>query len=123
MARTLRKQVLINACALIADPAAWTIGALARDVDGNQVEWHCQLASKWSGMGAIYRAAYDLLADVKEATRLGNEIHNAFCPSHWPRKGGLSFINDGWGHAAVLAVLNRAVQAAEPHRKSRAAIP
>ena len=70
-------------------------------------------------MGGIYRAAYDLVADVKEAARIGNDIAKTFCPSHWPRKGGLSFINDAWGHAAVLSVLNRAVQAAEPHRKSR----
>lgn len=119
VARTLRKQVLISARALIADPARWTTGALARDADGSQVEWNGQSASKWCATGAIYRAVYDLVAGAKEAERIGNDIAESFRPSHWPRKGGLSFINDGLGHVAVLAVLSRAVQAADPHRKAR----
>jgi hypothetical protein len=80
MARTLGKQVLISARTLIADPARWTTGALARDTDGSQVEWNGQSASKWSAIGAIYRAAYDLIADAKEAERIGNDIAKSFCP-------------------------------------------
>jgi len=56
MTVTVQKQVLITARALIADPEHWT-----RSV-------------QWCAMGAIYRAAYDLVGDANEATRIGKEV-------------------------------------------------
>jgi hypothetical protein len=61
MTTTVQKQVLINARALIADPAHWTRGALARSADDNYVDWYDRSATKWCAQGAIYRAAYDLV--------------------------------------------------------------
>ena len=63
MTTTVQKQVLINARALIADPAHWTRGKIARTANGRKVEWHDQSATKWCAMGAMYRAAYDLVGE------------------------------------------------------------
>jgi hypothetical protein len=111
MTTTVQKQVLINARALIADPAHWTRGTLASTANGRQVGWHDQSATKWCAMGAIYRAAYDLVGDPKEATRIGDEVAKSVCPNHW-LSGGLPAINDVRGHAAVLKVFDKALQAA-----------
>ena len=78
---------------------------------GHEVQWYDHSATKWCAMGAIYRAAYDLVGDTKEATRIGNEVARRVYPPRWLR-GGLPTINDGLGHAAVLAVFDKALQAA-----------
>ena len=111
MTTTVQKQVLINARALIADPAHWTTGTLAYTADGHHVDWYDYSATKWCALGAIYRAAYDLVGDPKEATRIGNEVAKSVCPTHWLR-GDLPVINDARGHTAVLAVFDKALQAA-----------
>src|SRR3989442_13897257 len=112
MTTTVQKQVLINARALIADPAHWTRGTLACNVNNRKVEWHDPSATKWCAMGAIYRAAYDLVGDLQEATRIGNEVVvKSVSPTRWFR-GGLPVINDMRGHAAVLKLFDKALQAA-----------
>ena len=95
MTTTVQKQVLINARALIADPQQWTSDTLARTTSGYHVDWHDHSATKWCAMGAIYRAAYDLVGDPREATRIGNEVAKSVCPTRWFR-GGLPAINDAW---------------------------
>ena len=111
MTTTVQKQVLINARALIADRAHWTRAALGRTANGRNVEWHDKSATKWCAQGAIYRAAYDLVGDPRQATRIGNEVAKSVCRTPWFR-GGLPAINDWRGHAAVLAVFDKALQAA-----------
>jgi hypothetical protein len=111
MTTTVQNQVLIDARALIADRAHWTSGTLARNADGHHVDWYDHSAAKWCAMGAIYRAAYDLVGDPKEATRIGNKVAQRVCPPRWLH-GRLPTINDGLGHAAVLALFDKALQAA-----------
>ena len=110
MTTTVQKQVLINARALIADPARWTRGALACNANGRKVDWSDRSATKWCAHGAIYRAAYDLVADQKEATRIGNEAAKSIYGPHWLFVS-LAIINDRQGHAAVLAVFDKALAA------------
>ena len=112
MTTTVQKQVLINARALIADPAHWTSGTLACTANGWPVAWDDRSASKWCAQGAIYRAASDLLGDQKEATRIGNEVANNICPRRWLSRPPLPILNDKQGHAAVLAVFDKALEAA-----------
>jgi YD repeat-containing protein len=111
MTTTVKNQVLINARALIAERAHWTTGTLACTANGRRVAWHDQSATKWCALGAIYRAAYDLVGDPTEATRIGNEVAKSVSPARWFR-GGLPAINDVRGHAAVLKVFDKALQAA-----------
>jgi hypothetical protein len=63
-------------------------------------------------MGAIYRAAFELLGDQKEATRIGNDVIKRLSPagaSHL--RGYLPTLNDREGHGAVLAAFDRALGA------------
>ena len=112
MTTTVQQQVLINARALIADPSHWTVGTLATTARGHPVAWHAGTARKWCAQGAIYRAAYDLIGDQKKAMRIGNDVMKSICPTRWLSGAGLATINDSQGHAAVLAVFDKALQAA-----------
>ena len=111
MTTTVQKQVLINARALIADPAHWTRCTHARTEDDHVVDWYDRSATKWCAQGAIYRAAYDLVGDQKEAARIGDGVANSICPRRWLSRP-LAILNDARGHAAVLAVFDEAMQAA-----------
>ena len=110
MTTTVQKQVLINARALIADPAHWTSCTLARAADDHVVDWYDPSATKWCAQGAIYRAAYDLVGDQNEATRIGNEVAKNIYRPRW-LFANLPNINDRHGHAAVLAVFDKALAA------------
>jgi len=110
MTTTVQKQVLINARALIADPAHWTSCTLARAADDHVVDWYDRSATKWCAQGAIYRAAYDLVGDQKEATRIGNEVAKSIYRPSW-RFVSLPNMNDRQGHATVLAVFDKALAA------------
>ena len=111
MTTTMQKQVLINSRALIADPAQWTKCALARTAGDRVVDWYDRSATKWCAQGAIYRAAYDLVGDQKEATRIGNEVVKMVRPSRWLGVS-LPAMNDWRTHAAVLARFDKALEAA-----------
>ena len=111
MTTTVQKQVLINARALIANPQHWTTRTLACGADGRHVEWHDRSASKWCAVGAIYRAAYDLVGNQKEAMRIGDKVANSICRRRWFGTA-LPTVNDAQGHAAVLAVFDKALAAA-----------
>src|SRR6266446_5380620 len=111
MTSTVQRQVLINARALIADSAHWTTGVLASTTNGQPVAWDDPSATRWCAQGAIYRAAYDLLGNQKEAIRIGDEVASVMCPRRWLRRG-LPAINDSQGHAAVLAEFDKALAAA-----------
>ena len=111
MTTTVQKQVLINARALIADPAHWTRGTLACTAHGLPVAWHDQSATKWCALGAIYRAAYDLVGDPKEAARIGNQVAKSISRSRW-LGGRLPIMNDTRGHTAVLAAFDKALSGA-----------
>jgi hypothetical protein len=111
MTTTVQNQVLINARALIAERAHWTTGTLACTANGRRVAWHDQSATKWCALGAIYRAAYDLVGDPKEAMRIGNGVARSISRTRW-FGGRLPIMNDTRGHAAVLAAFDKALAAA-----------
>jgi hypothetical protein len=110
MTTTVQKQVLINARALITDSAHWTRGRLASTADGRAVDPCDPTAIKWCAAGAIYRAAYDLVGDPHQATRISNGVAKSICPRRW-WLGGIPGLNDARGHAAVLEVFDKALQA------------
>src|SRR5215470_5324661 len=72
MTTTAHKRVLMNARALISSRAHWTRSKLACTADGRRVEPHDPSAAKWCAMGAILRAAHDLVGDGEEARRIGD---------------------------------------------------
>ena len=110
MTTTVQKQVLINARALIADPAHWTRSFLACNATGHPVAWYDPAAAKWCAMGAIYRGASELVGDPDEATRIGKGVAKSVSPL-W-LCGGLMIVNDARGHAVILARFDKALAAA-----------
>jgi hypothetical protein len=59
-------------------------------------------------MGAIYRAAYDLLGDSK-AANVGNDVVRSTIPPGISQL--LATLNDHHGHAAVIGAFDRALSA------------
>jgi hypothetical protein len=106
MTATARKKLLLNARALIADPAHWTRGVLACTGNGRPVMWHDREACRWCALGAIQRAASDLLGDEKQSMRVADEVINSWFPRN------LSAVNDTQGHAAVLELFDKALATA-----------
>jgi hypothetical protein len=110
MTTTIHKQVLADARALIADARRWTSGTPACDANGRRVGWEDPAATRWCALGALRRAAYDLVADRDQAIGIGNAVVSRLCPAGssftWYLHGYLPGINDMQGHAAVLALLD-----------------
>jgi len=110
MSTTIQKLVLINARGLIANPQHWTRGTLARSREGEEVSWVDKSAHRWCAMGAIYRAAYDLLGDANKAATVGNDVVRSTAPVGVSQlRGYLATLNDHGGHAAVIGAFDRAL--------------
>ena len=110
MSRNIQKLVLINARTLIADPQHWTRGTLARSREGEEVSWADRSARRWCAMGAIYRAAIDLLGDANKAAAVGNDVvRSTIPPGVSQQRGYLATLNDLGGHAAVIEAFDRAL--------------
>ena len=106
MSKPLERQVIEQARALIADPAAWTQGEFARDVSGNAVSWRSREAVQFCLWGALNRAAYEMTGDRYGSVGLVDRAAAAL------RRGipSLSRVNDHGTHADVLAVLDKYLQ-------------
>ena len=90
--------------ALIADPSRWNgDGGYARDRRGRIVAPCSPNAVRWCALGAI---------DHEAARRFGN-YQAATTPLYRVADDCISFINDNQGHAAVLALFDRAIAAEE----------
>lgn len=91
----------------IADPARWSIGALARNSRGMEVGVSSPFAVKWCASGSIAKSFrtdgrsfisddfYDLDLEVALSSESGYRA--------------LSLINDHLGHGAVLEAFDRAI--------------
>jgi hypothetical protein len=108
MATTIQKQVLCNARALIADPARWTMWMLASTASGRPAAWHDASARRWCAVGAIHRAAFDLVGSKGQAVCIAVEVINSMHPHSWARRS-LPALNDSQGHAAVIELFDRAL--------------
>ena len=75
--------------------------------------WDDRLASQWCAQGEIYRAACDLVGERKKAMHIGAEVIKSLSPQGCSLlRGHLVTVNDRRGHAAVLALFDKALEAA-----------
>ena len=104
---------LVAARALIADPLRWTQASYARNAHGDQAAIGSDEACQWCGLGAIYRQS-DRFSDggrdhwvpgLEELTAAG------IAESKDPYFQRIDVINDTHGHAAVMRVYDRAIEA------------
>jgi hypothetical protein len=108
MAKPLQHQIIARAMELIADEAHWTRGALARDKHGVFCCWESARATKFCAVGALARAAADLLGSTADAGPLALDVaRQVMIANAVPRC--LQQINDIEGHAAVVRALQKAL--------------
>src|SRR5271169_4952575 len=74
MSKPLTRPIIERARALIADEDHWCRAALAKDVDGRQVDPTDKTARRWCAVGAIIAAAFELVGDVKQAHNLAEVV-------------------------------------------------
>ena len=103
------KEILIEARKLIAQPEHWTQYEMARDVDGNPVEWDTQEAFSFCSFGAI-----DRVSRVRDC--LGCDMTYQQL-NLWVKENtdGDMFtdFNDNRSHAEVLAAFDEVIQTCE----------
>ena len=107
MARPLQIQIVERARALIADGQHWCRGDLARDTNGEEVSPTAASAVKRCGLGAVIAAAHELTHDSDAAHDFA---FKALRPPY--STATLVRVNDMRGHAAVLALFDTVIAAA-----------
>jgi hypothetical protein len=108
MAKPLQHQIIARAVELIADETHWTRGALARDQRGTPCCWDSQKALKFCAMGALARAASDLLGSTTDAGSLAAATARQVLAANGVTRC-VQQINDIEGHAAVVRALQKAL--------------
>ena len=98
--------------AIVADPARWCAYPHALDPDGLKCEGRASYAARWCALGALDRAGADASAardSIGRATWLLNE------GARKVSKGGFAtayVLSENAGHAATVAMFDRALDAA-----------
>lgn len=97
---------------LLEEEENWCQGALARNSEGQPCATDDDDAQRWDFLGALQRSLERNNATKDEQGAVGRILMHAIqMKGHW--KMGYSRVNDELGHAAVLAVLEYALE----HRK------
>ena len=109
MAQTIQRQIITRARALIADEVNWTRRALARDAAGRLCEWNDVRAAQFCALGALVRAASELVRDEYSAHALAMESARHLLSTSGRNGTCLPMINDNEEHAVVLALFDRAL--------------
>jgi hypothetical protein len=109
MAKPLQHQIIAGALELIADEAHWTRGALARDKRGLVCCWESREAFRFCAVGALARAAADLLGSASDAGPLALAIARDVMIADGVTRC-VQQINDIEGHAAVVRALQKALE-------------
>jgi hypothetical protein len=106
MSKPLTRPIIERARSLIADEQHWCRAALARDERGRQVDPTDATARQRCAFGALIAAAFELVGDIKQAHDLAEAVAREIrcCSS-------LINTNDTEGHAAVLALFDKALVA------------
>jgi len=103
-------EALKAARALIADPSHWTQGALARNARGNRVRPWSEHAVRWCAEGASIRVCGP---NFGLRGRLVGVLFGDGADAPW-------VVNDDQGHAAVLAMYDRAIAAEQARQEGTA---
>jgi hypothetical protein len=98
-----------DARALIANPDRWTTGSYARTAIGTKCAPDDPLAARWCALGARHIASEGAATEVSDAVesalrRAARELRDGGSPAA---------VNDRRGHAAVLAMYDRAIELLE----------
>jgi hypothetical protein len=106
MAKPLQHQIISRALDMISDNAKWTRVSLARAADGAPCGCFDPIAVQFCAVGALYRAASELLG--LDALAHAIEAENIVLAAN-SRSDGLQIVNDVEGREAVIAMFKIAL--------------
>ncbi len=106
MVRPLQHEIIARALELIADEAHWTSLVIARTADGKICEWVHPLAARFCAVGALDRAAYELLGPKGDESLKAEKYVLA---ANNRATDSLPRINDHEGHAAIVSMFKYAL--------------
>jgi hypothetical protein len=110
MAKPLQTQIIERALEIVSDEARWTRGAMARNKLGHSCSAWDQEATRFCAVGAINRAAFDLLGESLDGTII--EIaETCVLAANGLEHSSLPSVNDHEGRDAVVAMFQRALAA------------
>jgi len=95
-------EVIRRAREIISDPTKWTQGTYARDKYGNCTDPGMENACRWCALGAVVQASIELGVDDGIGSASVDRLIDA-------AGGPVTTINDNQGHAAVLALFDKAI--------------
>jgi len=109
MAQALQRQIIAAALTLIEDEKHWTRGAIARTADRYACAWNDPGAVRFCAVGALVRAAYDLVGNEGQARELAIRAGRQIAAANNRQRAVLPYVNDCEGHLAVVAMFKRAL--------------
>ncbi len=104
MSKPVPLLIIQRAREIISDEQHWCRGSYARGKAGISVAVNDPDARRYCAMGALLLAASELCSDDTTASTLAHDIAKIVSPT-----GSLVFVNDHYGHSAVLSLLDVAV--------------
>jgi hypothetical protein len=107
MARSIQHQIIARALEIISDEKRWTRLVIARTAEGEPCPCLSASAERFCAVGALYRAAGDLLAG--EAFPIVFKTQKFVLAANDAASDSLPRINDVQGHECILAMFKRAL--------------
>lgn len=101
-------EILRAAKSLISDKAKWTTGAYAKTSAGRMIGVDCENACQFCAIGALARVSGTTPKFVEREFDVGAFLNKAAGERGYPH-----IVNDEDGHAAVMAMYDRAIELAE----------
>jgi hypothetical protein len=104
MSKPVTVTIMERAREVIADPEHWCRGSFARGRGGVSVSVGDVSARRYCAIGAIILAALEITGDTSRARELACSVATKISET-----GSLVVVNDHQGHAAVLALFDKAI--------------
>jgi hypothetical protein len=104
MSKPISVRIAERARDIIADQEHWCRGSFARGKGGVSVTVQDGSARRYCAMGALILAAFELTGDIGQARELAYSVASKISGT-----GSLVVVNDHQGHAAVLALFDKAI--------------
>ena len=110
MAKLLQHQIIERALEIISDETNWTRGAMARNAFGHSCSPWDQEAVRFCAVGAIYRAAFEMLGETLDSIII--EItETCVLAANGLEHSSIPSVNDHEGRDAVQAMFQKALAA------------
>ena len=108
MAKRLQYQVIARALKLVSDEQTWTRGSFARNAQGRPCPIRSSEAVRFCAVGALSRAAYDLLGESAHVSLI-DEAESFVLAANGVEHLDLPAINDRGGREAIVSLFKRAL--------------